>query len=219
MPTPHYGQSTGHSHLNIFDPATPGAHGQTFLSLTGGASSFSSSSATSSATGTKDMSHILQNLTMVIGNPSTRCYANAPWRAFCWMCAHLAEFNMQPWGTLKDAVQASIELSEPVDIKSLPGLEDLWKHHDLNTEGDAAHFINSLWIRSQTRVMQYRYSEIKEGGYLTEHVQLPLVVDYPEEFLGEITWQEIMNNWANQGLRQFLTDDKTVLAHTQSSQL
>lgn len=124
-----------------------------------------------------------------------------------------------PWGTLKDAVQASIELSEPVDIKSLPGLEDLWKHHGLNTEGDAAHFINSLWIRSQTRVMQYRYSEIKEGGYLTEHVQLPLVVDYPEEFLGEITWQEIMNNWANQGLRQFLTDDKTVLAHTQSSQL
>lgn len=57
---------------------------------------------------TRDMSHheyasttdlILQNLTMIIGNPSARCYANAPW-----MRAYLAEFNMEPWGTLKDAV-------------------------------------------------------------------------------------------------------------------
>lgn len=118
---------------------------------------------------------------------------------------------MEPWGALKEAVQASIELSKPVDIKSLPGLQDLWKDHDLNTEGDAAHFIHSLWIRSQTRVMQYRYSEIKDGGYLTDHVQLPLIVDYPEEFLDEITWQELVNNWANQGLGQFLADDKTVL--------
>ena len=68
-----------------------------------------------------------------------------------------------------------------------------------------------MWIKSQTRVMQYRYSEIKEGGYLTAHVQLPLIVDYPDEFLDEITWQELMNNWANQGLGQFLADDKTVL--------
>ena len=52
---------------------------------------------------------------------------------------------------------------------------------------------------------------IKEGGYLTEHVQLPLIVDYPDEFLDEITWQELMNNWANQGLGQFLADDKAVL--------
>ena len=79
-----------------------------------------------------------------------------------------------------------------------------------STEGDAAH-LHTMWIKSQTRVMQYRYSEIKEGGYLTEHVQLPLIVDYPDEFLDEITWQELMNNWANQGLGQFLADDKTVL--------
>ena len=85
------------------------------------------------------------------------------------MCAYLAEFNMEPCGAIKDAVLASLELSEPVDVKSLPGL------------------------------------------YLTEHVQLPLVVDYPEEFLDEITWRELINNWANQGLGQFLADDKTVL--------
>ena len=54
----------------------------------------------------------------------------------------------------------------------------------------------------QTRVMQYRYTEIKEGGYVTEHVQLPLIVDYPDEFLYEMTWQELMNCWANQGLGQ-----------------
>ena len=114
-------------------------------------------------------------------------------------------------GTTKDAVQTSLELSEPVDLKTLPGLDDLWLKHDLNTEGDAAHFVNSLWLRSQTRVMQYRYSEIKEGGYLVKHVQLPLVVDYPDELLDEITWQELLNGWANQGLGQFLGDDKMVL--------
>ena len=65
------------------------------------------------------------------------------------------------WGTIKEAAQTSLELSEPVDIKTLPGLNDLWIKHDLNTEGDAAHFVNSLWLKSQTRVTQYRYSEIK----------------------------------------------------------
>ena len=78
---------------------------------------------------------------MIIGNPSARCYANAPWRAFCWMGACLVEFNREPWGTIKDAVQTSLELSEPVDIKPLPGLDDLRLKHDLNTEGDAAHFV------------------------------------------------------------------------------
>ena len=29
---------------------------------------------------------ILQNLTMAVGNPSARCYADAPWRAFTWVC-------------------------------------------------------------------------------------------------------------------------------------
>ena len=121
---------------------------------------------------------LMQNLSMVVGNPSARCYANAPWRAFCWMCAYLAEFNRDPWGVIKEAVQTSLELSEPVDIQQLPGLHQLWAKHDLNVEGDAAHFVHSLWIQSQTRVMQYRHTEIKEGGYVQEHIQLPLIVDY-----------------------------------------
>ena len=58
--------------------------------------------------------------------------------------------------------------------------------------------------------MQYRHTEIKEGGYVTEHIQLPLIVDYPDEYLDEITWQELMNCWANQGLGQYLSDDKMV---------
>ena len=46
---------------------------------------------------------------------------------------------------------------------------------------------------------------------MAEHIQLPLIVDYPDEFLDEITWQELMNCWANQGLGQFLGDDKLVI--------
>ena len=65
---------------------------------------------------------ILQNLTMTVGNPSARCYANAPWRAFTWTCALLQETNTQPWGNLQAAVQESLKLAEAVDIHELPGL-------------------------------------------------------------------------------------------------
>ena len=85
---------------------------------------------------------ILQNLTMTVGNPSARCYASAPWRAFTWTCALLQETNTQPWGNLQAAVQESLELAEAVDIHELPGLQPLWKKHDLNIQGDANHFVN-----------------------------------------------------------------------------
>ena len=101
---------------------------------------------------------ILQNLTMTVGNPSARCYANAPWRAFTWTCALLQETNTQPWGNLKEAVQESLELAEAVDIQQLPGLRPMWKKHDLNIEGDANHFVNTLWNASQTRA--FRSSQV-----------------------------------------------------------
>ena len=193
------------------------AHGPC-LKLTGGApdqpsstwdtDSHPNSMSTQYYASTTDL--LLQNLSMVVGNPSARCYANAPWRAFCWMCAYLAEFNRDPWGVIKEAVQTSLELSEPVDIQQLPGLHQLWQKHDLNVEGDAAHFVHSLWLHSQTRVMQYRHTEIKEEGYVKEHIQLPLIVDYPDEYLDEITWQELMNCWANHGYGQHLSDDKLI---------
>ena len=198
-------------------PAPAAPHGPC-LTLTGGASNTPATSADTGERASFMSSHyyasttdlLLQNLSMVVGNPSARCYANAPWRAFCWMCAYLAEFNRDPWGVIKDAVQTSLELSEPVDIQQLPGLHQLWEKHNLNMEGDAAHFVHSLWVHSQTRVLQYRHTEIKEGGYITEHIQVPLIVDYPDEFLDEITWQELMNCWANQGYGQHLGDDKLV---------
>ena len=52
---------------------------------------------------------LMQNLTMIVGNPSQRCFANAPWRAFTWLCAFLQEHNLQPWGTVREAVQESLE--------------------------------------------------------------------------------------------------------------
>ena len=71
---------------------------------------------------------IRQNLTMKVGNPSARCFANAPWRAFTWTCALLQETNTQPWGNLQPAVQESLELAEAVDLFQLPGLHPLWKN-------------------------------------------------------------------------------------------
>ena len=154
---------------------------------------------------------ILQNLTMTVGNPSARCYANAPWRAFTWTCALLQETNTQPWGNLQMAVQESLELAEAVDIRELPGLHPLWAKHDLNIQGDANHFVNTLWNHSQTRAFHYRYAEIQTGGYLKDHIQQPILVDFPDDWPENTSLQDLYNGWANTGLGQFLLDDKPVL--------
>ena len=101
-------------HLSAIDAS----HGQR-LTLSGGAPDQPSSTFDSDRTRTNMSSHyyapttdlLLQNLSMVVGNPSARCFANTPWRAFCWMCAYLAEFNRDPWGVIKDAVQTLDEIT------------------------------------------------------------------------------------------------------------
>ena len=77
--------------------------GLTYLSILGGAPT-GTWTATSQATQNSGMQNyaastdcILQNLTMVVGNPSLRCLANAPWRAFTWVCALLQETSTHPW--------------------------------------------------------------------------------------------------------------------------
>lgn len=74
------------------DTTSLGAHGQPFLAM---------SSFFLTPTTTPEQHHkmqqdyastadsLLQNLSMSIGNPSARCFANAPWRAFTWTCARL----------------------------------------------------------------------------------------------------------------------------------
>ena len=101
--------------------------------------------------------------------------------------------------------------AEPVDIMQLPGLRDLWKEHDLNIQGDANHFVNSMWLLSQPRAFHYRFAEIKEGGYLTDHVQQPILIPYPDDWPEDVTFQQLVNNWANRGLGQYLMDDKRPL--------
>ena len=154
---------------------------------------------------------ILQNLSMSVGNPSSRCFANAPWRAFTWTCALLQETHTEPWGNLYDAVQESLELAEIVDIQTLPGLHRLWKKHDLNVQGDANHFVNTLWNHSQSRAFHYRFAEIQERGYLTDTVQQPLLVDFPDTWPENTTLQSLLNGWANEGCGRYLIDDKAIL--------
>ena len=148
---------------------------------------------------------------MTVGNPSARCYANAPWRAFAWTGALLQETRAQPWGNLQEAVQESMELAEAVDLHQLPGLQPLWTKRNLNIQGDANHFVNSLWNLSQTRALHYRFAEIKPGGYLVDHIQQPILVDYPDDWPQTTTLQDLYDGWANTGLGQYLMDDKPVL--------
>lgn len=114
-------------------------------------------------------------------------------------------------GNLHSAVQESLELAEAVDIQTLPGLHRLWSKHDLNVQGDANHFVNTLWNHSQSRAFDYTYAEIKTGGYLTDQVQLPLLVDFPEDWPENTTLQSLMNGWANEGLGRYLMEDKAIL--------
>ena len=86
-----------------------------------------------------------------------------------------------------------------------------WTQRDLNLQGDANHFVNSLWLQSQTRAFHYRYAEIRENGYLVDHVQMPILVPFPDDWPEDVKFQDLINNWANQGMGQYLMDDKKVL--------
>ena len=66
------------------------------------------------------------------------------------------------------------------------------------------------WL-SQSRAFHYRFARIREGGYLTDHVQQPVLVPYPDDWPEEVSFQQLINNWANQGMGQYLMDDKKVL--------
>ena len=167
---PHLSHKTSSVTFSTSHQPEPGEHGfRQRLSVIGGTAASTSSAQDSFETSqmnqhglydyatTADL--LMQNLTMIIGNPSQRCFANAPWRAFTWLCAFLQEHNLQPWGTIRDAVQESLETSEAVDLHTLPGLQSLWKQHDLNIQGDASHFVNSLWIATQSRAFTYRYPQ------------------------------------------------------------
>ena len=168
------------------------ASASSYLSTKGGATFCAQ--AELSTPGPQTMAHdyasttdcILQNLTMTIGNPSAHCFANAPWRAFTWTCALLQETSTQPWGSLQEAVQESLDTAEHVDLHQLPGMHSLWKQHDLNLQGDANHFVNSLWLHSQTRAFHYRYAEIRENGYSVDHVQMPILITYPDDWPEDI---------------------------------
>ena len=119
--------------------------------------------------------------------------------------------NIQPWGNLQAVVQESLELAEAVDIQQLPGLRPLWTKHNLNIQGDANHFVNTLWNLSQSGAFHYRFAEIQPGGYLTDHIQQPILVPYPDDWPDSTNLQDLFNGWANTGLGQYLMGDKPVL--------
>ena len=80
---------------------------------------------------------------------------------------------------------------EAVDLQRLPGLQTLWEQHDLNVQGDASHFVNTLWLATQSRAFTYRYAEIQPGGFLKDHIQkMPIHIDFPAHCPDEVHFQE-----------------------------
>ena len=86
------------AHASASDGPSFGAPGPEVVTIRGGGTHRPPKTSRGKAPmqGTSASTSILQNLTMTVGNPSARCYANAPWRAFTWTCALLQETNTQP---------------------------------------------------------------------------------------------------------------------------
>ena len=84
---------------------------------------------------------------------------------------------------------------EAVDLQRLPGLQS--QQHDLNVQGDASHFVNTLWLATQSRAFTYRYAEIQPGGFLKDHIQkMPIHIDFPAHCPDEVHFQDI-NAWGS----------------------
>ena len=84
------------------DGQLPGAPGPDVVAIQGGGKNIPACAPTAQHEATMHTTFasttecILQNLTMAVGNPSARCCANAPWRAFTWTCALLQETCKYP---------------------------------------------------------------------------------------------------------------------------
>ena len=111
-------------------------------------------------------------------------FCKRPWRAFTWLCAFLQEHNLQE----------SLETSEAVDLQL-----------------GASHFVNTLWLATQSRAFTYRYAEIQPGGFLKDHIQMPIHIDFPAHCPDEVHLQDLTNEWRNEGLGQYFMDEKTAL--------
>ena len=152
---------------------------------------------------------ILQNLTMTVGKRTVLC--QCPMEGIhldlCFAAGNQYTTMGQPQRGRPRVPGTCRGCGHP----TTSWLETNVEKHDLNIEGDANHFVNTLWNVSQTRAFHYRVAEIQPGGYLTDHIQQPILVPFPEDWPEVTNLQDLFNGWANTGLGQYLMDDKPVL--------
>ena len=140
---------------------------------------------------------ISQCLTTILENPRNLCYANAPWRCWCWTGA-FAEDMVQAWGRTHPAVREFLAGSDPQSLPELPDMDHMWPHFGPADQADAADFLQSIWSYSGSTYFAGRFFHCNERGHTEEREQFPLNILFPDG-AGDISMDTLINYWADEG--------------------
>lgn len=147
---------------------------------------------------------LLQNLSTTVGNPSARCYANAPWRAFTWTCALLQEQHPTRGNTARGCPRISRT------GRGSGSSSTAWTTKSLDTTRSQCTrrcqpLRELLIIPVTNQSVPLAFAEIREGGYLLTMFNNRSWCHILMIGREDVTFQELINGWANQGMCQYRT--------------
>ena len=146
------------------------------------------------------------NLTLTIRNPGNRCYANSVLRMWCWMGAHHdkpGEF----WGP---STNLCLQLLQQEDIPDIFWASEIQpviaKLENPQAQHDASEFMVLLWEHwSQTGMQGSWHSQF--GGRNHDFETLPLFIRMPVEAGDGVSFEQLLQEWANEANGQCLAAD------------
>ena len=140
---------------------------------------------------------ILQNLTMKCGNPSQRCYANAPFRAWVWTNSFLQlQGNHLPSHAQK-VLDEALENPGAVNLPHMAGLKTVWENFDEHVPNDVGAFVNALWKWACSDSFATAWYCKKSNGEIEQQFSFPIHVPYPEDWGNGIILDALISHWAN----------------------
>ena len=146
------------------------------------------------------------NLTLNIHNKGNRCFANAVLRMWCWMGAHHtnpAEF----WGPSTKLCMQILQQDDIPDIFWASELQPaIARLENPQNQHDASEFLIHLWeLWGQTGLQGNWHAHF--GGRWHEYDTIPLFIRMPVELGETVHFEQLLQEWANEGNGQCLGED------------
>ena len=140
---------------------------------------------------------LMQNLCMRLGNPSQRCFGNAPFQAWTWMDSFTSLQGTDMLGLTLPAVEEALRSFDQVALPHLEGLRDVWSHFDEGTPDDAAAFLSELWRSSMTDELACCFYQRMGNTEVHEVQNFPIDIPFGADAGQGATFETLVSQWSN----------------------